>query len=118
MTDNEIIKAYEEIIQTKAGYIWQDVLDLLNRQKAEVERLTNKNDQQAEMMANLGVELTAMRSAANSYKSHYENAKSEAIKEFAEKIKQVLELNDLQEYKYVCKLLDVLVKEMVGENDG
>lgn len=34
------------------------------------------------------VELEAMRGAANSYKMHYENAKAEAVKEFAERLKK------------------------------
>jgi hypothetical protein len=41
LTDNEIIKAFEEIIQSKSGHIWQDVLGLLNRQKAENEKNEN-----------------------------------------------------------------------------
>ena len=78
MTDNEIIKALEDEIR-RANYIesyyidcvdigvFQNALDLINRQKAEIERLN--------------IELQSMRSAANSYKMHYETAKSEAIKE-------------------------------------
>lgn len=85
MTDNEIIKAvdickvgkcsgcpYHELYT--AGCITEltkDVFDLINRQKAEIERLN--------------IECQSMRNAANSYKMHYETAKSEAIKEFCEK---------------------------------
>ena len=50
----------------------KDALALISRQNAEIERLTT--------------ELDAMRGAANSYKMHYEKAKSEAIKEFADKV--------------------------------
>ena len=35
----------------------------------------------------LQVELDAMRGAANSYKMHYENARAEAIRKFAERLK-------------------------------
>ena len=34
-------------------------------------------------------ELDAMRGAANSYKMHYENAKAEVAREFAEKVKEI-----------------------------
>ena len=35
------------------------------------------------------VEFEAMRGAANSYKMHYENAKAEVAREFAEKVKEI-----------------------------
>ena len=64
MNETEIIKAYQRAMKQN---------DLINRQKEEIDRLN--------------IELQSMRSAANSYKMHYETAKSEAIKEFAEKLK-------------------------------
>ena len=86
LTDNEIIKALECCCGTAhdscrdcpyddigcEDELEKDALNLINRQKAEIEKLTNKLEQREEMMANLGVELTAMRSAANSYKLQYE----------------------------------------------
>lgn len=80
MTDNDIIKALELCIDDECrcgecpyfGIASDgvscgkehgiDMLNLINRQKAEIERLD--------------IELQAMRTAANSYKMHYENAKS------------------------------------------
>ena len=41
-----------------------------------------------EEIENLKVELKAMRGAANSLKLHYQQAKAEAIKEFAERLKE------------------------------
>lgn len=90
MTDNEIIKYMQCVIGNDANcsectyqkalpfpscrmMCAKNALDLINRQKAEIERLN--------------IELQSMRSAANSYKWHYETAKSEAIKEFAERLK-------------------------------
>ena len=83
MTDNEIIKALEATASWVCDeckfhgemcdgdkcekVIAENALDLINRQKAEIERLN--------------IELQSMRSAANSYKMHHETAKSEAIKE-------------------------------------
>lgn len=86
MTDNEIIKALECCVYWESDKSCEDCpentygfgcgnklakhsLDLINRQKAEIE--------------GLNIELQSMRSAANSYKTHYETAKSDAIKEFA-----------------------------------
>lgn len=75
MTDNEIIKALEclhkRILKSSfAKYVTEteimglvNALDLINRQKAEIEKLN--------------VELVGMRSACNSYKMHYDNAQTE-----------------------------------------
>ena len=51
-----------------------DGLLIIKRQKAEIERLET--------------ELQAMRGAANSLKMHLQTARAEAIKEFAERLKQ------------------------------
>ena len=48
--------------------------ETIRRQKVEIERLN--------------IELQSMRSATNSYKIHYETAKSEAVKGFMEKFKR------------------------------
>lgn len=84
------------------------VSDLINRQKAEIE--------------NLKVELKAMRGAANSYKLENERllqklqqAKSEAKKEFAEKIKQrerIMKYDLFPKYAVSVKDIDDIVKEM------
>lgn len=112
MTDNEIIKALDSV-GTATGVIlghhsgqadiiadrFRELIDENNRQKAEIERLN--------------IELQSMRSAANSYKMHHETAKSEAIKEFAERLKRRYESVDGQ---YIDRVLnteiDNLVKEM------
>ena len=120
MTDNEIIKALKccnkpigENSCTECAFyhsgkcssnMLNAALDLIKRQKAEIERLN--------------IELQAMRSAANSYKKHYETAKSEAIKEFAEKLKEYSFLDNLsldgKETVYVDDI-DNLVEEMMEE---
>ena len=151
-TDNEIIKALECCTKVDACHecpygaaclddkyvsiIAKDALDLINRQKAEIERLN--------------VELVGMRGACESYKMHYDNAKaeierlqkvndslgeaggklvvaykkakSEARKEFAERLKKVgtkVEGRKGFEGVYVmCSnlVIDNLVKEMEGES--
>ena len=76
MTDNEIIEALKRCPQhTECCYcnsleecgskriLTTSVFDFVNRQKEEIERLN--------------IELQSMRSAANSYKMHYEKAQIE-----------------------------------------
>ena len=141
MTDNEIIKALEccpqhimcghcpfRNVENCMSALYVDALDLINRQKAEIDELQRRNSE-------LEIELKAMRGAANSYKAEierfadigklYGEIRAEAIKEFAEKVNR--ELWDLPimsdedgEYDYVCTeslvdYIDNIVKEMVGE---
>lgn len=128
MTDNEIIKVLEDyknskILQTENGVISiGDILNLINRQKAENEKLN--------------IEIQAMRGVANSYKAEVERLqkaikvqdimieqqdykieaiKSEAIKEFAERLKEISYLPNLSltgEYVVDMSDIDNLVKEM------
>ena len=108
MTDNEIIKALEccnkpirensctECVFYHSGKCSNNMLnaalDLISRQKAiiekseKVEHFADKTIETANAeIKRLNIELQSMRSAANSYKMHYETVKSEAIKEFCEK---------------------------------
>ena len=97
MTDNEIRKALERTASWVCDeckfhgemcdgdkcekVVAENALDLINRQKEEIDRLN--------------IELQSMRSAANSYKTHYETAKSEAIIEFAERFAKELSEFDM-----------------------
>ena len=88
-------------------------LDLINRKDTQIKELE--------------VELKAMRGAANSYKLENERllqklqqAKSEAKKEFAEKIKQrerIMKYDLFPEYAVSVKDIDDIVKEIEGENN-
>ena len=108
MTDNEIIKALEDLFKLmlhdgdlQRTSIISKALDLIKRQKVEIERLN--------------IELQAMRNAANSYKKNYETAKSEAIKEFAERLKHFIIPQKADGYTREIVLkrdIDNLVKEM------
>ena len=107
MTDNEIIKALECCIHDDYDYckecpylknkpchegLIQDAFDLINRQKAEIERL----ERHTEM---------------------YHEVRAEAVKEFAELLKE--HIRDYHPYYYVIdeEVVDNLVEEMVGENN-
>ena len=146
----------------------KSALDLINRQKAEIECLQNKlsalqfkNSDLLRDHKELNIQLESMRSAANSYKMHYEEAlaeierlqkagkeavscftrmetlykikckeleiaKSEAIKEFAEKFKkkagsivtrcQGYEIYETKQYQISAVNFDNLVKETEGES--
>ena len=89
MTDNEIIKAleccgfeygnpcsvcpkYEKDNDFCQEELHNYALDLINRQQAEIERLKIENQ--------------SLRSAANSCKLHYNEARAEAVKEFVENV--------------------------------
>lgn len=118
MDSEEIVKCYNRAIKN---------IDLINHQKAEIE--------------NLKVELKVMRGAANSYKIAYEKEtpyaiqvevsdkiekqiKSEAIKEFAERLKIKVKMynsedvdegdliDDLLIVGEIVEIIDSLVKEM------
>ena len=119
MTDNEIIKALESCTSetqclncprfrgslgmsffTKCdSKLKSDVLDLINRQKAEIERLKT----------NLNIDL-------ENFATEYDNKiKAEAVKEFAERLKESKKKYEgtLAGFTFTMTELDNLVKEMV-----
>lgn len=84
----------------------KDTLDLINRQQAENEELRIENQ--------------SLRAAANSYKMHYNDSKSEAYKEFAERLKSSIYINTnllVYQCEEVESVIDDVVKEMVGETN-
>ena len=142
MTDKEIKRALEWYVSKfkNTGYVYldvdgtkfvstQEVLDLITRQQAEIESLKVENQ--------------SLRTAGNSLKMHYEeeqaeienykyldvilhtaidvtaNIKSEAVKEFAERLKERIYnggVHPTVEDEFMCDI-DNLLKEMVGENN-
>lgn len=128
MTDNEIIKAYGccnlshdecggcdncpckiegECIVPSGFELEREIFNLLNRQQAEIERLTAEADM------------------ADGYEDALcERVRTEAVKEFAERLKEYVESYDVTTgYKITIvnaveeETIDNLVKEMVGEVD-
>lgn len=116
MIDNEIIQALEcckgglccrcprlsngRLTGACMRELITDVLDLINRQQAEIERLNNSAKQWEDTAKDLFISR--------------ENIKAEAIKEFVEKLKE-----DLKSNNYIMSFdrIDNLVKEMVGEQE-
>ena len=124
MTDKDIIKALEccgiktdckgcyfdthESEDICAREVVKNAFDLINRQQTEIERLQKKVDELAEVLS-------------DAIKIRYKEAKSEAIKEFAERLKEK-SFKTIRNYgltKDVVEVCDIdnLVKEMVGEKE-
>lgn len=122
MNDNDIIKALEHCLvsgdcavcmynEARCLDLTQDAFDLINRQKAEIDRLID-----------LTFELTEDNEAwvADNHDLRIElkTAKAEAIKEFAQRIEPKLANNtDISAvgYQAMIAIIDSLVKEMIGD---
>ena len=121
MTDNEIIKALERCgMHRECCYcnsveecgnkrvLTASTLDLINRQKAEIERLQKAGKEAVNCFTRMGT-LYKIKC------KELEVAKSEAIKEFAERLKEMATSTFYEERKYVdTEDIDNLVKEMEG----
>ena len=124
MTDNEIIKALECCSDDEPKFcsvcpyylqdkdndycredMNKDALSIINRQKAEIERLEDLGK----------CYYTSLQQIA---KSNHE-IKAEAIKEFAERLKKVSakRTRDVYGERIFFKDIDNLVKEMVGDTN-
>lgn len=124
MTDKEIIKALECCIKKECTncphkkmfcsdtVAMEHALDLTKRQQKEIERLKIENQ--------------SLRSAANSYKLHYNKARTEAVKEFAERLKNKIKIEcnpygrptfDYETSIAIMRYIDNFVEGMVGENN-
>lgn len=117
MTDKEIINQWKherELAECVCSYFVDQVelslvnetIDLINRQKAEIEALK--------------------KVVLDDYATEYDNKiKSEAVKEFAERLKINITINNTNDgyldysVDYHCLMEDIddLVKEMVGEEE-
>lgn len=97
-------------------------LDIINRQKEEIEKLKSKNK-----ILSLNAD-NAFQEGLNERRELFEpEIKSEAYKEFAERIKMSIKANVVETlcndvkgvYKaeYVLDDIDALLKEMVGEKE-
>lgn len=98
--DNEIYNCMN-VDDENAMYRYS--LDLINRQQAEIERLTARNFELAEKGEKVVIA--------------FKNAKAEAIKEFAERLKKRGFADKHYEHESIVYVADIdnLVKEMVGE---
>lgn len=129
MTDNEIIKALGCLIHDNCEdcqYYPDDcterikdprelsdyALGLIIRQRAELERLQKKVDELSEVLS-------------DSIRIRYKEAKSEAVKEFVDRLKEVSSkfimcdngTQIIQYHQISTRKLDSILKEMVGEEE-
>ena len=82
----------------------EKALELVEKQRAEIERLS--------------LLLEASTEVIGQYQKDAETARSEAIKEFAERLKGKAEFTTIAGYRDYCRLINNLVKEMTeGKND-
>lgn len=116
MTDNEIKNSlkfiaqycHDEYNEIRVDELLLIALDLINRQQAEVERLQKKVEELSEVLS-------------DTIRIRYSEAKSEAIKEFAERLKEKQKQINITynlDYDVVfVSEIDNLVKEMVGDKN-
>ena len=149
MTDNEIIKALECCIHDDYDYceecpylknkpchegLIQDAFDLINRQKAEIERLEEQDEiaekiirEQADKIFSLQSENGRLTDRNSVLSEKADNSiitcvstRTEAIKEFAERLIDLI--NCIPQHHFTLGQvehdIDNLVKEMVGEESG
>lgn len=122
MTDNDIKKSIEWHLNSETncdecsykdfkerngncvGKMLKDALDLINRKDAEIERLKVERDKEHDY--------------CNHYVRMCAKAKSEAIKEFAKRLRLAMGKFSAKEYWEVSRCISNLVKEMteVSEN--
>lgn len=140
MTDNEIIKALEVCgnpdidcseCPMKKNYpfcnksLYGIALDLINRQQAEIAELqseliiTKNNFDNAKERCDVAVKIgqNMNEKLIDAYKM-LQTAKSEAIKEFAERLKDKVDNPVLIEGKYIDRVIDIidnLVKEITEQ---
>ena len=119
LTDEEVVKALEcckdcsinlnfEIVQKIEDKNKEilELIDIINSLKAEIERLKK--------------EVSVARDAYISIQDRYEHTKTEAYKEFAERLNEEAQIADcFDSYNMVVgtHFIDNLLKEMVGEEE-
>ena len=126
MTDNEIIKALERCSDGSGKGLIKATLDLINRQKAEIEKsydiMYRQSDvitEQKEMIERLynSLRLTAIE--------QYENGKNDAIKDVAERIFEKIfyfinlykkgDFSEKSLFEYIAEIEKEYIKEQNNE---
>ena len=118
MTDEQIIKALEcSPLIDIGGCRKIDALSLINRQKAEIERLKELNDVLETDNINANMNLEHIQYEVDLLKQEKSAVIAEAIKEFAEKLKEKSRMPLGTLYGKLVYLTDIdnLVKEMTEE---
>lgn len=110
MKDNEIIKTLQDMANEYEGNFSNTVIDFINRLQAEIERLQKENEgyEHLKVILNTAIDVLAA------------HIKSEARKEFAERLKNVtvpVVLGGKYHYDVITKEgIDNLLKELDGKD--
>ena len=124
MTDSELIKALENKVQGSDYACFEDyeILDLIKRQKSELEAIKDKKA----MVFKLSEEQLnkVNENLLKSVEYNERKIKAEAYKEFADRIRQVIVLNNthdgylVHDIDYNCLMEDIddVLKELGGDN--
>lgn len=125
MTDEEIVKGLTKLslytgFQEKYIQVLSAALDLINRQKAEIERLESASNEKF-FQWNILAEKTKQH-YADLYNEAKDILKAEAVKEFAERLKEK-SFKTIRNYGLTKDVVEVstinnLVKEMVGDDNA
>lgn len=103
MTYIEIIKSFRKDI---------DLIDLINRQQAEIERLKEESSDKERAYTDEYCLRKEWQDKCRQLLIEKQTAKSEAIKEFADRLKDIYKVHD-----GLHLTINNLVKEMVGDNN-
>ena len=111
MTEEQIIKAFEEMAEDNRmpiinQCICSDVLDLINRQKAEIEELKTEVERLENIKFPYGIQVETSKKIEN-------EIKHEAIKEFADKINELL-----TRYSHLHDYADNARRDTIEAADG
>ena len=87
---------------SQVGISVKEIIAILNYQQAEIERLSKKNEELAEILS-------------DTIRIRYAECKAEAIKEFAERLKEDFKKSTLWGLISFDRI-DNIVKEMVGDD--
>ena len=97
MTDKQIATYCDDVKQTALKQFYK-----IQNQRKEISILHKKCVRQQAELEELRTENQSLRAAANSYKIHYNEAGTEAIKEFAKRLKNSIYINtDLLVYQLI-----------------
>ena len=122
MTDNEIIKALENCADGSGTGLIRATIDLISRQKAEIERLNTLCADcsmirgKTETISKLKEQIEYWQRGYNNLRQELKTARTEAIKEFAERLKEFQKPVCFDEAFIAVDVEDIdrLVKELTG----
>ena len=107
--DNKMLIEQKEIVK-----ITLNLFDLINRQQAKIEEFMKET-----AVTTLIDDAVVYTPTIEDFKKFKKKFKSEAVKEFSERIKELIQTKEFTDDVAVllCAFIDNICKEMVGENN-